>query len=219
MKIGFFHNRLGRRAGTGARTPGACRTGFTLLELVVVLAIVLVVTLVAVGGYANLRKGRSVRTAAEAVQALLVGARAYAITTNGHYRVVIQMRNPSTGQEQTSYWIDEIYPSDAEVTTPNPAVPEAAKTPKITTPELLPEDVDLADVEVVQVKDPGISTKASPETTSYAVIRFFPDGSSDGATVRLVRGGALTADNNPRAYVIRLVAPTAKARIASAERI
>ncbi len=216
MPISRSH-RTGRRAATSPGYGRALqRRGFTLTELLVVSVIVLSVTLMAVGAYANLRRSRTVKTAAEAVQAAFVAARAYAITTNGTYRVVIQMRDPSMTSSQVSYWIDEIYRGDDSPPFSN--VPSGAKTPKLSTPALLPEDVDLFDVTVTQTRPVQLQVTGSATTADFATVRFFPDGWSDAAEVRLVRDGELTADaTNPHAYAIRMAPATAKSKIVAAE--
>lgn len=192
-----------------------------MVELLVVLAVILFVSLTAVTGYANLRRSRSVRQAAEAIQAVFVSARAYAITTNGYYRVVFQMQDPATGAEQTTFWIDEIYRNTNLDPSPSAVdVTRDVKTAKITTPERLPEGVSLAELLItpsVTHAGNGVPTPVLPTSDSYAVIRFFPEGSSDEATVRLIREGGSTAATNPQAYTVRLAAPTAKPRIISEE--
>ncbi len=188
-----------------------------MIELIVVLAIIMVVSLSAVTGYSNMRRSRSVRQGAETIQAAFVSARAYAITTNGSYRVVFQLRDPATDDPATSFWVDEIYRDSNHGSSPSAAdVTRDVKTPKITTPERLPEGVDLADVTITQ-KHSAVSNTVSAGSSSYAVVRFFPDGSSDGSVVRLTREGTLSADNNPRAYSVFLASPTAKPKIVSAE--
>lgn len=210
MNISMHDNRCGT-----ARGALKCRRAFTLAELMVVMVIALAVSLAAVGSYANLRRSRSVKTAAEAIQALFVGARAYAVTTNSTYRVVFQLKNPTTSDVNITYWIDETYASDQ---TPifGLTQPDEAKTPKISTPERLTEGVDLVDLRLTRLRDPKLpsaTATVTPASASYAVVRFFPDGSSDDALLRLMPEGNTTPVGNPRAWSVRLQAATAKPRL------
>lgn len=183
-----------------------------MLELAMVVAISLAVGVAAVGSYSQARRGRAPRTAAEAVLAAFTTARAYAVSTNGTFRVVLQLRDPVTARATRILWIDEIFPGGS--TAANPIIPETPKTAKLSTPYSLPEDVRFADIFVSTDSE---STTATSTSDNFAVIRFKPDGTSDEATVRIVDEAAATADGNLRAYSVRLSRPTAKPRILSGE--
>lgn len=151
------------------------RRAFTITELLVVLAIISILSVTAIGGYTRFREGRALRTAAENLAAAMTAARSFAISTNAPHRLVIQMRDPVDGSPKTSYWVDEIFPNSNEE--PFPTVPEGARTPKVTTPEFLPEGVRLLEMGTA-------NTTQTLATVPFAIIRFFRDGSSD--QVRLV---------------------------------
>lgn len=177
--------------------------GFSLIELAVVVVITGMVSLVVVGSYSAMKQKRNLRGAAQSVNSALVTARSYAVSRNAWHRVVLQMRDPVTNLERASYWIDEIQPNSN--TTPNPAVPEAAVRPKLTTPQLLPVGVHFLDVNVN-----GTTFTASAEQN--IVIRFQPNGSSDQANIRLYEDSQ--AANRPTPVTtIKLFAATAKPRI------
>lgn len=182
----------------------AHRRAFTLVELMVVFAITAILTLLTVGGYANFRKNRQIRSGAESVNSVFVAARSYAIATGQWHRVVFQFRNPD-GREQYSYWVDEIDPFTNS--TPNPGVPEPARRAKVTTPDVLPEQVRITDIKV----DP-YATEFSYPTNTYVVVRFFPDGTSDNVAVHLL---GLNGDPNNDAhyYTVKVYAPTGKSKI------
>jgi Tfp pilus assembly protein FimT len=143
--------------------------------------IILILSLAAVGSYASFRKGRRVVLASQTLASTLGAARTYAISTNGWYRVVLQFRNPVDNQVQYAYWIDEIEPNTNTV--PNPGtnlVTQNVKRAKITTPEKLTESVEIASAISMTT-----ATVVTAQTGSYAIVRFFQDGSSDMASIRL----------------------------------
>lgn len=183
--------------------------GFTIPELLVVTTIIFVLTLVAVGSYATFRKSRQIRSAAEMVNSAFVNARSYAIARNATHRVVFQFRNPVTGAQEYSFWVDQT--SDAEAEAPvgpakAPALPATAGIPKVVTPvQLIPE-----------IRIYGISpidgTEFTPAQANYVVVRFKPDGSSDSAAVHLISDSGNAADASSF-YTVKLSSPTGKSRV------
>lgn len=186
--------------------------GFSLVELLVVFAIVATISAVAVGSYSSFRKGRRIQSGAAMVNSLFVTARSYAISTNQHYRVVLQMRNPQTRTEQYALWIDQVSaPSEAS---PNPSTLDEAVRAKVTTPELLPEGLRISDTLVTVVESgqtPTTTTVQFPKD-NYAVVHFSPDGTSDGAVVHLIDAASdpAVAENY---YTVKLYQPTAATKI------
>lgn len=161
------------------------RGGFSVVELLVVVTIIIILTLSAVGGYTRFAAARHVESGAESIRMVLNTARSYAISTNRWHRVVFQFRNPMTGQEDFTYWIDDIYQNTS--TTPNPASPgtdPGILKPKVTSPEPLDSVLRIASVRV----DNGVTNNTyDSQTNNAVVVRFKPDGSSDGVLVNLLR--------------------------------
>jgi prepilin-type N-terminal cleavage/methylation domain-containing protein len=189
MRINAFHNRR----------------GFSLFELTVVVVITSIISLVAVGSYAVMKQRRNLRGAAQSINSAFVTARSYAVSRNAWHRVTFQLKDPANGQEKPLYWIDEIQPNSS--TTPNPAFPETAVRPKITTPQPLPVGVHFLDINVN-----GTTFTAASE--QYIVVRFMPNGSSDQANVRIYEDSQ--AGNRPTPITtIRLYAATGKSKIVS----
>jgi prepilin-type N-terminal cleavage/methylation domain-containing protein len=186
--------------------------GFTVVELLVVIAIMSLLTLISVGTYSSFRKGRKIASGAEGVSTAFSTARSYAIAGNGWYTVVFQFRNPVTGAEESSYWIDEVYPDSgaSAPSTSNPFPPAhlQRKRPRVTTPQLLPDGVRISDV---AVNTTGTMTYTD-QTASQVAVLFQPDSTSDQASVHLIETVADPAiDTNY--YTIKLYRPTAKAKI------
>lgn len=179
------------------------RRGFSLLELTVVVLITGLLSLVAVGSYSVMKQRRNLRGAAQSLNSVFVTARSYAVSRNAWHRVVLQFKDPVSGEEKPLYWIDEIQPNSN--TTPNPTFPEDPVRPKITTPQPLPVGVHFLDANVN-----GTTYTAALE--HYLVIRFLPNGSTDQASVRLYEDSQ--AANRPTPITtIKLFAATGKSKI------
>jgi len=179
------------------------KRGFSLLELVVVVIIAALVTLAVVGSYASMKQRRSLKTAMESLNSALVTARSYAVSHNAWHRLVFQFR-PATGQpDEFLYWIDEIAP--ASNTTINPQALEPAVKAKLTTPERFPASVSVLDATINGVT-------VVPANSNYMVIRFFPDGSSDDVTIRLLEDSTVGQRGNAIG-TIRLFGATAKPKM------
>jgi type II secretory pathway pseudopilin PulG len=181
-----------------------------MVELSVVVGIILLLSLLAIGSYANFSRGRRVLASAQSLSSILTTARSYAIANNRWQRVVIQFRNPDTNAEEFAYWIDEI--SQNSSTTPNPPLPGTVPgilKPKVTTPELLQPEVRIASVFV----DNGDTATTYPASVNGSVvIRFKPDGSSDHAVVNLT-GRANDPLDESKYYRVKVYGPTGKTKI------
>lgn len=187
------------------------RRGFSLVELSVVAAILLLLALLAIGSYVNFATARRVRSGAEEVNSVFTTARAYAIASNKWHRVVFQMRNPlNAGEEVYSYWIDEIAPnSSGTPNAPQPGLASGILRPKVTTPEALPQEIRLA---AIYVDNGDTATTYTSAANQAVVVRFRPDGSSDGALVSLIDRQHATTDE-ARYYQVKVYAPTGKSKI------
>lgn len=179
-------------------------TGFSLLELVSVLAVALVLTLVAVNSYSAMKQRRSLRSGAEMVRDAFTNARSLAVSRNAWHRVVLQLRDPNTSEEKMGFWIDEIDPGTS--TNPNPATLDTATRALVVPWQSLPEGVEFIDSNVRG------TTITVASANPYMVVRFMPNGSSDDANIRLTEpsqalpGGALVSE-------IHLFSSTGKASI------
>lgn len=173
------------------------------MELVVVVVIASIITLVVVGSYAAIKQRRSLRSGSESLNSALVTARSYAVSRNAWHRLVLQFRESPTTGDEFRYWIDEITPGSN--TSPNQATLEPAVRPKLTTPQDLPASVSILDVTVN-------GTTYTGANENYVVIRFFPDGSSDEATIRLLEDSQVGQRGTATA-IIRLYSATAKSKI------
>jgi len=179
------------------------KRGFSLIEVVIVVVIAMILTILAVGSYSAMRQRRNLRAAATSFNSALVTARSYAVSRNEWHRVVVQFRDPTTNNESPLYWIDEIPPGSNTV--PNPAIPEPAARPKVTTPQGLPVGVHFLDANVA-------GTTITATANNYAIIRFFPNGSSDEAEVRLYEDSVVANRPTP-IQTVKLYGATSKSRI------
>lgn len=181
------------------------------MELLTVIAIVSLLTLVAIGSYANFRKGRRTVDAAQSVQAAMVAARSYAITSGGWYTLVFQFVNPMTNESEVSYWVDEVVPdssqSAASSSAPFPPAYLQRKRPRVTTPELVPPGLKVT----LDINTTGTMTYPSTGM-NYAAILFREDGTSDQASVQMVDDNA-DATQASNYTTVKLYGPTGKPRV------
>ncbi len=192
------------------RIQGRTR-GFSLIELLTVIAIVSLLTLVAIGSYANFRKSRRTVDAAQSVQSAMVAARSYAITSGSWYTLVFQFVNPMTNEPEVSYWIDEVVPkstkSAATASAPFPPSFLDRKRMRVTTPELVPPGLKVT----LDINTTG--TVSYPSSgVNYAAILFREDGTSDQASVQMVDDNA-DASQASNYTTVKLYGPTAKPRV------
>ena len=178
--------------------------GFSFLELLVVVVVIGILTLVVISSYSTFRRTTRIKGGAQRINSCLVAARAHAVSTNSWYRVVLQLDN-------NSFWVDEIEPDSN--TTPNPVLPEPARRPKVSTPELLPVGLRITDVAVAaQTPDGAGPTPFQLPADRFVVIRFRPDGSSDFASIHLL-GENTDPLVDQNYYTVLLYSASAKSRI------
>jgi prepilin-type N-terminal cleavage/methylation domain-containing protein len=133
--------------------------GFTLLEALTVLAIMGILSSLAVLVYTNQRRAVRARSAARQIEVLFTTARSLAINQNTHFQAVLDLNSEGL-------WIDQV---DAE---------GRVVAPKLTTPETWPAYVDVIGAEVN-----GQTTRSG-----LVRIRFHPNGTSDSARIVLMSG-------------------------------
>ena len=184
--------------------------GFSLLELLAVCLIICILSAISILGYANYRKSRRVRSAADSLSAAFTAARANAISTNRWYRVVMQIRDLETSAPAGSIWLDEILSHSN--TTPNPTtttITNGVVRGKVTTPEPMPESVAFSDS---VINNDGVTYKLPATGNQYFVVRFLPDGTSDQASIRLY-DTLSDANTTSSYYTVKVYAPTARPKV------
>lgn len=142
-----------------------------------VVGIALILTIVAVNSYSSMQQRRSLRAGADSVRDVLMNARSLAVSRNAWHRVVLQLRDPDTGQENFGFWIDEIDPNTS--TDPNPVNLDAHRRGLVVPWKSLPESV-----EIVEANINGTSY-TTMLANPYLVVRFMPNGVADSANILL----------------------------------
>lgn len=157
MKAAFAQTSNRRMAGHGHVALGR-RRAFTLLEMVVVLAIVVILSTMALYSYVQYRRSLALESSARLVQQMLMVGRARAITTALPQDVVISL-------DADTFWVDAW---DATRTTPRrQVVPETATAENV----------------VIE----SVTIGGSTFTTGLQAIPFEPDGSNPLVIVDLRR--------------------------------
>lgn len=159
------------------------RRAYSLIELLIVLAILSIFSTLAVLSYGTYRKSLRLKSAAREINTLFSTARNLAIEQNSYFQATIDISN-------RRIWVDKInYLSNIS-------------EPKITTPKQLNDFVTITDVTV----------NSRTDTSGVAHIVFRPNATSDYATVHLIReSDDTTVEENY--YTIRVYSSTAKSRI------
>ena len=199
----------GTTAATKLRRRGL---GVSLIELLVVVALMLILSGAIIGIYAWAKTEQKVAAGAKRVNSLFITARSFAVIDNGWYAAVFQFRNPVTNAKEATFWIDEVYKDSASAaaTATNPFPPSylQRKRPRITTPIGLPSGVELSDV----VINTTGTVLYNDSAYSQVAILFRGDGTSDQASVHLHDAAADPADLTSY-YTVKLYGPTAKSKV------
>lgn len=134
--------------------------GFSLLEVLVVLAILGVFSTFAVLSYSNFKKTLWIKNAAREVENLLSNARTKAVNQNSHFQVVYDFR-------LNKFWIDEIFSNGS------------IKNPKIFQPFEIDNNIKITD----------ISIDSNIYSSNIAAVHFYPNGRSSYAKFHFIRKG------------------------------
>jgi prepilin-type N-terminal cleavage/methylation domain-containing protein len=189
----------------GAR---AQRTGFTLVELIVVIAIILTLSVLSLNAYLSFTTVRRASHAAQMLVSTLSAARSQAVAQQAPYRVVIQRLDPLSGQPHAAFWIDEMDPTaDTSVFYPTASdLASGVERSQVQGIVVPPEGVVVSDAVVGTT-----STVSAPSNPAYAVVVFSPTGSSPYASIRLVDTRA--RDDASRVRGVKVYPATGRALI------
>lgn len=184
-------------------------TGFSLLELMAVVAIAMILTIVAVNSYSAMKQRRSLRSGAESVRDALMNARSLSVSRNSWHRLVVQTKDPSTNVEKFGFWIDEIDPGTS--TNPNPVTLAPARRGLVVPWQSLPPTVQVINAEIK-----GTTYTVAAADPPYLIFRFMPNGTSDPAIIRL-REDTFNSPGGRIVSEIKLYSATAKSKIVAAK--
>jgi prepilin-type N-terminal cleavage/methylation domain-containing protein len=155
-------------SGRGGRGRG--RRGFTLLEILLVLAVFVAITALAMPSISNMFAGQQLRTAADVVRARFSDARAKAIRTGNVYGFFYK---PGGGE----YWVAPMY-SGFQAISGNGALPS--------TQDVLENEIIFSAGETMQdARSMSERQNAGQAFASWRPILFYPDGTSQDAVVVL----------------------------------
>lgn len=175
------------RSGRQHRTTGA---GFTLVELLLAVVIVLLLLGAVIFNFSGLQRGAGLDEGANQVEALIRFARAHAANTGFQVQLHLQSGSePSPGTSSAGVRL---------TFEPDPVARPGIVEPVLEAAEYLRGITDLVRIESVQLEpgserektaeDPTITPEAAPEahtTVGEVGVNFYPDGSSDSAEILL----------------------------------
>jgi len=174
------------------RSRRSNRAGFTLIEIMVVVAIIGLIVTIAIPNIYQLAKKEGMRRAASDMKEVLNNARAQAIISGGEVQVKFyptENRFEITGGGQRS------------ATAPEAAVPveaPAAPSPNKITAGALPPDITFGMLQV---------NLLNYRESEWTRVRFFPNGTSDEMRLVLVTDGgeARGMELEPTTGLVRVV--------------
>lgn len=141
--------------------------GFTLTELAVVLALILLLTGIATFVWVQQRETARVSSAAGSLSTVLRSARQAAITRGINHRVVIEVQDRD-GRQVERYWVERPNRSSNRGYSAFQGLPVTvwANPRRQTEPELFDENIDLASLRIEQTGGGPDATEANPFGTS-----------------------------------------------------
>ncbi len=171
--------RLNRR---GARFANR-RSGFTLLEILLVLAVFVAITAMAVPAVTGIFSGQQMRSAADIVRARLADARVRAIKTGDVYAFFYQRGGGD-------YWV-------APMNTGFQSLTGGAAAPSFQ--HTLENEIIFSAGETMQdARSAHVAENGSRQFASWRPVLFYPDGTSQDATILLRSKTGLQMEVNLR---------------------
>ena len=170
------------------KTTTGCRRGFTLMELLVTVGIMVLIASIAVAAIAPMLRGRTLASGSHAVQAIIYQARTLAVTA----------LTDATIRFQVSDGRMELYATSADAHTLDPAARAALRVEE---PDFLPAGAQFAD-------DPPVLGGGDP---SY-YLEFDPSGSLDTGTTG-VRSIRLSDPNGGNVKVVEVLFASGLTRV------
>lgn len=170
--------------------------GFTLTELMVVSALILLMTGIASFVFFQQRESARLNSASSTLSTVLRSARQGAITKGVNHRVVIEVRDDLGNDQVERYWVERPNRTSNRGYSAFQGLPPSVwATPQVVTdPEFIDDSVDLASLRVEQS---GGQPTASPPLPGGGVIRWYVEFNTRGVVPsRYIVNNRFTDPNN-----------------------
>lgn len=184
---------------TAAPRPRVSR-GFSTVEILTALVVGMIVSVIGFSSFRIFNHRLPPKSAGTRFSHALSTARAFAVSHNGYYRVVLDLEN-------ANFWIDEI---------PNPNLPPSDPSagpynPKIVSPEAVDQ----------RVKIEGVLVAGSPiiQSAGLQTWIFRPDGSVDRDSHIFFYAAQDNPADNSNIFTVRLYGPTGHNKLFSRQRV
>ena len=166
------------------RQKKSSHDGFSLVELLLVMAIAGVLLSVLTFGYSRFLKTNAVETAAKDVSSTLDLARQMSIAVNSTHRVTFQLNDPQLEGRQ-AYWIDRKISDDLWER-------------EVTLIHFIPNQAKIMDI--------------SSNDSTFEYIEFYPTGSSQAKLIHIINRADASTDST-NFYTVQVYESTGKAKI------